>query len=183
MMDARWEDVGTPVGSRADTGARRWVSEPILLGKLVWDRPSQRPRSPEPAPRVKSDAAESAQKPRDLSAGPIHDALKSCLHRAEEPSVGRLCGTGETALTLQAGTPGCALNLRSPGGAKRQPEFQRVKVDWGLQADRAVSEIRSRCGRPLPAVSPASEAGARLASHLLRIAAAASSRASPAPGM
>lgn len=88
--------------------------------------------------------------------------------------MGRLWGAGETALALQAG---------APGGAKRQPGVRRVQVDKGLLADRAVSEIEWRRRRPLPAVSPASEAGARLASHLLRIAAAAWSRASPAPGM
>lgn len=84
---------------------------------------------------------------------------------------------------LQARVPGGTLGQKAPRGAKRQLGFWRVKVDKGLLADRAVSEIGSRRHRPLPAASPASEAGTRLTSHLLRIAAAASSRASRAPGM
>lgn len=85
---------------------------------------------------------------------------------------------------LRARVPGGTLGQTAPRGAKRQLGFWRVKVDKGLLADRAVSEIGSRRHRPLPAASPASEAGTRLTSHLLRIAAAAaSSRASRAPGM
>lgn len=88
---------------------------------------------------------------------------------------------------LRARVPGGTLGQTAPRGAKRQLGFWRVKVDKGLLADRAVSEIGSRRHRPLPASSPASEAGTRLTSHLLRIAAAAASsrasRASRAPGM
>lgn len=82
----------------------------------------------------------------------------------------RVSGGGYPGST---GSPGCETSARVLEGQSRQ----------GLLADRAVSEIGSRPHRPLPAASPASEAGARLTCHLLRIAAAASSRASPAPGM
>lgn len=103
--------------------------------------------------------------------------------------MGRLCGRWGDCFGTPGWGPGGRPGSKTPPtparGAKRQPGFRRSKVDKGLLADRAVSEIGSRRRRrPLPAVSPASEAGARLASHLLRIAAAAaSSRASPAPGM
>lgn len=122
---------GNPCGLLGRTlGARRWVSERILLGKPVWDRPSQRPRSPEPVPRMKSNAAESAQKPRDLSAGPIHDALKSSLHRAEEPAVGRLCGCWDCV-----DTPAWGPRLRSGS-----------KVPRGCETSARVSEGQSRQG-------------------------------------
>lgn len=124
-----WKPLWAP---RTDTGgARRWVSERILLGKPVWDRPSQRRCSPEPVPRVKSDAAESAQKPRDLSAGPIHDALKSSLHRAEEPAVGRLCGCWGDCVDI----PGWGPRLRSGS-----------KVPRGCETSARVSEGQSRQG-------------------------------------
>lgn len=59
-----------------------------------------------------------------------------------------------------------------------------VAADKGLRGGRAgfpSSDPEAR--RPLPAASPASGAGAGLARHLLRIDAAAASRASRAPGM
>lgn len=59
-----------------------------------------------------------------------------------------------------------------------------VTPDKGMQGGRAgfpSSDPEAR--RPLPAASPASGAGAGLARHLLRIDAAAASRASRAPGM
>lgn len=46
--------MGTPLGSLGQTrGARWWVSERILLGKPVWDRPSL--KAVEPGARVEGE--------------------------------------------------------------------------------------------------------------------------------
>jgi hypothetical protein len=109
----------------------------------------------------------------------------------------------------------CGDGLAGAGGRRTRGQLERQPWDSGLGPlgrarlqDRGRLRSRSRvwgdqgrkgalggrtgfpnsgreARRPLPAASPASEAGAGLARHLLRIdaAATAASRASPAPGM
>lgn len=184
-MGRTWEPLLAPWGR--PLGVRRWVSERILLGKPVWDRPSQ--KGVEPGACV--DGEERGPQSRRRSQGTclLVRATTQSRHlcRGEEPALGRLCqcwggcfgtpgwGPGGGGYPGSNGSSGCQTSARVLEGQSRQ----------GLLADRAVSEIGSRPHRPLPAASPASEAGARLTCHLLRIAvaAAASSRASPAPGM
>lgn len=165
--------------------APKWVSERILMGKPVWDRPSQKAVEPgacvEGKERRRRRVGAEAERPVGWSE-PRHSQGISAQRRgtrggAPLPVLGRLFWDS------RLGSLGVPWVKQPPWGEKRQLGFWRVKVDKGLLADRAVSEVELRRHRPLPAASPASEAGARLASHLLRIAAAASSRASPAPGM
>lgn len=120
----------------------------VLLGKPVWDRPRQK--------AVEPGACAEGEERRGVGAEaggtcPLVGSTTLSSHlctEARNPRWGRLCGHWGDCF----GTPGWGPRGRpgskthpTPGGAKRQPGFRRAKVDKGPLADRAVSEIGSRC--------------------------------------
>lgn len=93
MMDARWGGPGNPLLAPwgRPLGVRRWVSERILLGKPVWDRPSQ--KGVEPGACVDGEERGPLSRRRSQGTCLLVRATTQSRHlcRGEEPAVGRFC--------------------------------------------------------------------------------------------